>query len=86
MVPKRVDSTYQQQRPAYARAECDVFYAHLPGHGMVKLNKDSIFVITETQFAIYGQARNVYCGCNNNAIFSDRVIFTFTTVAVCQPR
>ena len=28
----------------------------------------------------------VYCGCNNNAIFSDRVIFTFPTVAVCRPR
>ena len=26
------------------------------------------------------------CRCNNNAIFSDRAIFTFPTVAVCQPR
>ncbi len=26
------------------------------------------------------------CGCNNNAIFSDRAIFTFPTVAVCRPR
>ena len=24
-------------------------------------------------------------GCNNNAIFSDRAIFTFPTVAVCRP-
>ena len=39
------------------------------------------FVITETQFAIQSQvtyqnetARNVYCGCNNNAIFSDSYI------------
>ena len=31
-------------------------------------------------------ARNVYCGCNNNAIFSDRAIFTFPTDAVCRPR
>ncbi len=30
-------------------------------------------------------ARNVYCGCNNNEIFSDSVIFTFPTVAVCEP-
>ena len=26
------------------------------------------------------------CRCNNNAIFSGRAIFTFPTVAVCQPR
>ena len=26
------------------------------------------------------------CRCNNNAIFSDRAMFTFPTVAVCQPR
>ena len=25
------------------------------------------------------------CGCNNNAIFSDRAIFTFPTIAVCRP-
>ena len=55
MVPKRVDSTYQKQLPAYARAEYGVFYAHLPWQGMVKLYKGSIFVITETQFAIQGQ-------------------------------
>ena len=55
MVPKRVDSTYQKQLPAYARAEYDVFYARLPWQGMVKLYKGSIFVITETQFAIQGQ-------------------------------
>ena len=30
-------------------------------------------------------ARNVYCGCNNNVIFSETAIFTFTTVAVCRP-
>ena len=50
-----------------------------------------IFVITETQFAI--QSRYVTtklngmstCGCNNNAIFSDKAIFTFPTVDVCLP-
>ena len=36
-------------------AEYDVFYARLPWQGMVKLYKGSIFVITETQFAIQGQ-------------------------------
>ena len=25
------------------------------------------------------------CGCNNNAIFSDKAIFTFPTVDVCLP-
>ena len=49
------------------------------GKGMVQLYKCSIFVITETQFAIPGNnqtARNVYCGCNNKAIFSERAVFT----------
>ena len=50
--PKRLDSTYQKQLPAYARAEYDVFYARLQWQGMVTLYKGSIFVITETQFAI----------------------------------
>ncbi len=31
-------------------------------------------------------ARNVYCRCNNDAIFSDRAMFTFPTAPVCQPR
>ena len=26
------------------------------------------------------------CGCNNNAIFSDRAIFMFPAVVVCRPR
>ena len=26
------------------------------------------------------------CGCNKNAIFSDRAIVTFPTVAVCRPQ
>ena len=26
------------------------------------------------------------CGCNNNAIFSDRAMFTFPTVGVFRPR
>ena len=26
------------------------------------------------------------CGCNNNAMFSGRAIFTFPTVVVCRPR
>ena len=45
----------------------DVFQADLPWKEMVKLNKGSIFIITETQFAIQSQvfltaklARNVY--------------------------
>ena len=51
MVPKEMDSTNQTRLPAVARAQCDVFQAGLPWQGMAKLYKDSIFVITETQFA-----------------------------------
>ena len=37
---------------ANAHAHCDVFQDRLPWQEMVKLNKGSIFVIAETQFAI----------------------------------
>ena len=33
----------------------DVFQARLPWQEMVKLNKGSVFVITDTQFAIQSQ-------------------------------
>ena len=55
MVPKRMDSTNQKQLPPDARADCDVFHARLPWKVMVKLYKGSIFVITETPFAIQSQ-------------------------------
>ena len=41
---------------AYARAKCGVFYARLSWQGMLIFYKGSIFVITETQFGIQGQA------------------------------
>ena len=75
-----------------ARVMCDFLHARLPQQGMVKLYKGSIFVITEAQFATQSRYvttkmyRTPTCGCNNNAIFSDRAIFTFPTVAVCRPR
>ena len=40
---------------AYAHAHRDVFQARPPWQDMVKLNKGSIFIITETQFAIQSQ-------------------------------
>ncbi len=53
MVPK--ESAFNLSETASclcARADYDVLYARLPWQGMVKLYKGSIFVITETQFAI----------------------------------
>ena len=47
-----MDATNQKRIPPDARADCDVFHAHLPRKVMVKLYK---FVITETQFAIQRQ-------------------------------
>ena len=55
MVPNRMDSTKQKRRPSVARAHCDVSQAGLPWQGMAKLYKCSIFVITETPFAIQSQ-------------------------------
>ena len=54
MVPKDF-STNQKRLPTVARAHCDVFQAGLPWQGMAKLYKCSIFIITETQFAIQSQ-------------------------------
>ena len=54
MVPK-VDSTNQKLLPANVHAHRDVFQARLPLQDMLKLNKGSVFVITETQFAIQSQ-------------------------------
>ena len=55
MVPKRVDSTNHKRLPPNAHAHRDVFQACLPWQEMVKLNKGSIFIITDTQFAIQSQ-------------------------------
>ena len=56
MVPK--GSGFNQSETAYtanAHALRDVFQARLPCQEMVKLNRGSIFVITETKFAIQRQ-------------------------------
>ena len=57
MVPK--ESGFNQNRlSANAHAHRDVFQARLPWQEMplmLKLNKGSIFIITETQFAIQSQ-------------------------------
>ena len=50
MVPK--ESGFNQSETASHR---DVFQAHIPWQEMVKLNKGSIFIITETSFAIQSQ-------------------------------
>ena len=60
MVPKHImDSTNQKRLPAVARAHCDVSQAGsqagLSWQGKAKLYKGSIFVFTETQFAIQSQ-------------------------------
>ena len=54
MVPK--ESGFNQSETASGKcAQCDVFHAHLPRLGMVKLYKGSIFGITEAHFAIQNQ-------------------------------
>ena len=53
MVPK--ESGANQSATTNAHAHRDVFQARLPLQEMVKLNKGSIFIITETQFVIQGQ-------------------------------
>ena len=56
MVPKERGFTTNRTRlPSNAHAQRDVFQARLPWEEMVRLNKGSIFIITETQFAIQSQ-------------------------------
>ena len=55
MDPKRVDSTNQKRLPYNAHAHRNIFQARLPWEEMVKLNKGSIFIITETRFVIQSQ-------------------------------
>ncbi len=55
MVPKENGLNQSETASADARADCDVCHARLPWKVMVKLYKGSIFVITETQFAIQRQ-------------------------------
>ena len=55
MVPKQSGFNQSARLPSIAHAHRDVFQARLPWEEMVKLNKGSIFIITETQFAIQSQ-------------------------------
>ena len=47
-----MDSTNRNRIPANAQEHRGVFQARLPWQDMLKLNKGSMFVITDTQFAI----------------------------------
>ena len=91
METKRVGLTNQKRLLSNARAYRDVFQARLPWQEMVKLNKGSIFVITETQFGIQSYVTTRLhgtstCRCNNNAMFSGRAIYKFPAVYVCRQR
>ena len=56
MVPKeRVDSTNQNRLLTNVHTHRGVFQARLPWQEVVMLNKGSIFIITETHFAIQSQ-------------------------------
>ena len=55
MVPKESGFNQQKRLLYNAHAHRDVFQARLPCEEMVKLNKGSIFIIMETQFAIESQ-------------------------------
>ena len=55
MVPKESGFNQSETTSPNAHAYRDVFQARLSWEEMVKLNKGSIFIITETQFAIQSQ-------------------------------
>ena len=70
--PKRVNLTNQKQPVVYACANRDVF-AGFFHHGDTICHPKSSYVTTK----LNGMST---CGCNNNAICSDKAIFTFPTV------
>ena len=88
----RIESTNQTRLPAVARTHCDVFQAGLPWQGIAKLYKGSIFCHHRDTICrpksgyvttkLHGTST---CGCNNNAMFSGRAIFTFPTAVICWP-
>ena len=77
--PKRVDLTNHKRLAVYAYANRDVF-AGFFHHGDTIFHPKSSYVTTK----LNGMST---CGCNNNAICSDKAIFTFPTVDVglCRP-
>ena len=79
MLPKRVDLTNQKRLAVYACANRDVFEGFLSSR---RHNLPSKVKLRNNQ-----TERNVYMWMQryNNAIFSDKVIFTFPTVDVCLP-
>ena len=87
-----MDSTNHERRPAVARAHCDVFLGwpamardgeviqmqHFCHHEDTLCYPKSGYITTK----LHGTSM---CGCNNNAMFSGRAIFTFPTVVLCWP-
>ena len=89
---KIMDSTNQTRLPAVARAHCDIVQAGLPWQGIAKLYKGSIFCHhgdtichPKSGYVTTKPHGTSTCGCNNNAMFSGRAIFTFPTAIVCWP-
>ena len=58
---------------------CDVFYARLPWQRMVKLYKGSVFVITETQFAIQGMVSYVTTKLHETSTADATIMLYFQT-------
>ena len=90
MVPKESGFNQSETIASNAHAHLGVFQARLSLKVMVKLNKGSIIVITETHFGIKSgyvttklHETSTY-RCNNKAIFSDRAIFKFPVVYITR--
>ena len=75
---KRVDLTNRKRLAVYACANRDVLQDFFH-HGDIICHPKSSYITTK----LNGMST---CGCNNNAICSDKGIFTFPTVDACRPR
>ena len=76
--PKRVDLTKNKRFVVYACANRDVF-AGFFHHEDTICHPKSCYVTTK----LNGMST---CGCNNNAICSEKAIVTFPNVDLCLPR
>ena len=78
MLPKESGFNQSQMAYVYAGANRDIFAGFFL-HGDTICHPKSSYVTTKLN-GMYT------CGCNNNAICSDKAIFTFPTVDVFRAR
>ena len=79
MLPKESGFNQSQTACCLCMGQIVTFSQDFFHHGDTICHPKSSYVTTKLN-------RMFTCGCNNNAICSDKAIFTFPTVELCRPR